>query len=480
MARAMFIAWTFCAMLVSANLVHGNDIGVNWGTQASHPLHPSIVVGMLKDNGIKKVKLFDADSWTVSALAGSGIEVMVGIPNNQLKELADSYNKAKHWVKENVTKQMHDGGVDIRYIGVGNEPFLKSYNGSHLKTTFPALKNIQKAIDEAGFGDKIKATIPLNADVYDSPSNKPSDGNFRKDIQDLMVQIVKFLQEKKSPFLVNIYPFLSLYQNTDFPVEFAFIDGATPIQDKNVQYSNVFDANFDTLVWTLKKNGVGDLKIIVGEVGWPTDGNTYGNPKYAKKFYDGFLKKMGNKKGTPLKPGPMEVYLFGLLDEDMKSIEPGDFERHWGIFRYDGQPKFPIDFSGQGHTDKMPIGAKGVIYMESKWCVLKDDVKNMTEVGPEVDFACGNSDCTSLGYGSTCNRLDSRSNVSYAFNMYYQMQDQSVEACNFNGLAEMVKQNASKGSCLFPIQIVSAGERLSLAYGASIAAGLLLSLFTLL
>jgi hypothetical protein len=367
-----------------------------------------------------------------------------------------------------------------RYIGVGNEPFLKSYNGSHLKTTFPALKNIQKAIDEAGFGDKIKATIPLNADVYDSPSNKPSDGNFRKDIQDLMVQIVKFLQEKKSPFLVNIYPFLSLYQNTDFPVDFAFIDGATPIQDKNVQYTNVFDANFDTLVWTLKKNGVGDLKIIVGEVGWPTDGNTYGNPKYAKKFYDGFLKKMGNKKGTPLKPGPMEVYLFGLLDEDMKSIEPGDFERHWGIFRYDGQPKFPIDFSGQGHTDKMPIGAKGVIYMESKWCVLKDDVKNMTVVGPEVDFACGNSDCTSLGYGSTCNRLDSRSNVSYAFNMYYQMQDQSVEACNFNGLAEMVKQNASKGSCLFPIQIVSAGERLSLAYGASIAAGLLLSLFTLL
>jgi hypothetical protein len=359
-----------------------------------------------------------------------------------------------------------------RYIGVGNEPFLKSYNGSHLKTTFPALKNIQKAIDEAGFGDKIKATIPLNADVYDSPSNKPSDGNFRKDIQDLMVQIVKFLQEKKSPFLVNIYPFLSLYQNTDFPVDFAFIDGATPIQDKNVQYTNVFDANFDTLVWTLKKNGVGDLKIIVGEVGWPTDGNTYGNPKYAKKFYDGFLKKMGNKKGTPLKPGPMEVYLFGLLDEDMKSIEPGDFERHWGIFRYDGQPKFPIDFSGQGHTDKMPIGAKGVIYMESKWCVLKDDVKNMTVVGPEVDFACGNSDCTSLGYGSTCNRLDSRSNVSYAFNMYYQMQDQSVEACNFNGLAEMVKQNASKGSCLFPIQIVSAGERLSLAYGASIAAGI--------
>lgn len=110
MAPAMFNAWTFCAMLVSANLVQG--IGVNWGSQSSHPLNPSIVVGMLKDNGIKQAKLFDADGWTVSAFAGSGIEVMVGIPNNQLKGLANDYDKAKDWVKENVTKQIND--VDIR------------------------------------------------------------------------------------------------------------------------------------------------------------------------------------------------------------------------------------------------------------------------------------------------------------------------------------------------------------------------------
>lgn len=110
MAPAMFIAWTFYAMLVSAHLVQG--IGVNWGSQSSHPLNPSIVVGMLKDNGIKQAKLFDADGWTVSAFAGSGIEVMVGIPNNQLKDLANHYGKAKDWVKDNVTKQIND--VDIR------------------------------------------------------------------------------------------------------------------------------------------------------------------------------------------------------------------------------------------------------------------------------------------------------------------------------------------------------------------------------
>lgn len=114
MAPAMFIAWTFCAMLISNNLVQG--IGVNWGSQSSHPLNPSIVVGMLKDNGIKQAKLFDADGWTVSAFAGSGIEVMVGIPNNQLKGLANDYDKAKDWVKENVTKQVKDVDIRLKYI----------------------------------------------------------------------------------------------------------------------------------------------------------------------------------------------------------------------------------------------------------------------------------------------------------------------------------------------------------------------------
>lgn len=357
---------------------------------------------------------------------------------------------------------------------------MKSYNGTHDKTTFPALKNIHKALNEAGHGNKIKVTIPLNADVYDSQSDKPSGGDFRKDIRDLMVQIVSFINENKAPFLVNIYPFLSLYSNAGFPMDFAFFDGGHPIQDKNVQYTNVFDANFDTLVWTLKKNGFENLEIIVGEVGWPTDGDKNANIKLAKRFYDGLLKKLGSKKGTPLRPGTMEVYLFGLLDEDIKSVAPGGFERHWGIFRYDGQPKFAIDFTGQGH-ETMPIGAKGVQYMDSQWCVYKADhvLKEASVVAPEIDYACSNSDCTSLGYGSSCNDLTSNGNISYAFNMYFQMQDQSVEACKFNGLAEIVQQNASTGHCLFPIQIVSAGERIGLASGARLFAGLVLSFFVL-
>lgn len=112
MARAVVLIWVASMLLASTNLALG--IGVNWGTMSSHLMLPSTVVAMLKDNRIDKVKLFDADSWTVSALAGTGIEVMVAIPNNQLTRFSDSYRNAKHWVKENVTKHLYEGGVDIR------------------------------------------------------------------------------------------------------------------------------------------------------------------------------------------------------------------------------------------------------------------------------------------------------------------------------------------------------------------------------
>ncbi|XP_038706080.1 glucan endo-1,3-beta-glucosidase 8-like [Tripterygium wilfordii] len=476
MARVAFLIWACVVVLgITATAVHG-FIGVNWGTMASHPLPPNIVVQMLKDNNINKVKLFDADSWTLSALAGTGMEVMVAIPNNMLHHISKDYDNAKDWVKENVTKHLHN--VDIRYVSVGNEPFLTSYNGSYLKTTFPALQNIQKALNAAGVGDKVKATVASNADVYESPSNVPSSGNFRPDIKEQMLQIVKFLHENNAPFVVNIYPFLSLYQSSSFPVEFAFFDGGgTPTTDKGLRYTNVFDANYDTLIWSLKKNGYPNMKIMVGEVGWPTDGDKNANVKYATKFYDGLMKKLISNKGTPLRPGKIDVYLFGLLDEDMKSIEPGMFERHWGIFRYDGKPKFPMDLTGKGNN-KMPVGAKNVHYLESQWCVLDPAATSTENIPDQINYACAHSDCTSLGY--TCNNLDAKGNVSYAFNMYFQMQDQDVQACDFNGLAKIVQQNASRGSCLFPVQIVSAGERLNLAYGVGVVAGLFLTLLALI
>jgi hypothetical protein len=197
-----------------------------------------------------------------------------------------------------------------RYVAVGNEPFLQAYNGSYLHSTLPALKNIQEALNNAGLGSKVKATVPFNSDVYYSPDSNPvpSAGDFRPELRDITIEIIQFLYTNDAPFTVNSYPFLSLYYgNGFFPVDFAFFDGSNkPVRDGDLLYTNVFDANLDTLVSALSKAGYPDTHIIVGEVGWPTDGDKNANIQNAKRFNQGLLQHALSGNGTPLRKGTLK------------------------------------------------------------------------------------------------------------------------------------------------------------------------------
>ncbi|KAL4318335.1 hypothetical protein GQ457_18G004870 [Hibiscus cannabinus] len=433
----------------------GKGIGVNWGTQASHPLPPETVVRMLRENGVQKVKLFDADYAILKALGKTGIEVMVGIPNDMLASVGGSIKAAEKWVAKNVSQHISSNNVNIRYVAVGNEPFLETYNGSYIQITLPALNNIQSALIKAGIGSQVKVTVPLNADVYVSSTNYPSGGDFRTDIFDPMLKIVKFLNDVNSPFTVNIYPFISLYSDPNFPVEYAFFDGnATPLNDGGTLYYNMFDANLDTLTHALRKNGFGNLPVIVGEIGWPTDGDRNANIEYARRFNQGLMTHISGGKGTPMRPGPIDAYLFSLIDEDEKSIDPGNFERHWGIFYFDGQVKYPLNLGTTNSGALVP--AKDVHYLEKKWCVMKPSARlDDPQVQPSVSYACGLADCTSLGYGTSCGNLDARGNISYAFNSYFQKNNQLEAACKFPNVSMITKTDPTPtvGNCKFPIMI---------------------------
>ncbi|KAM3239859.1 hypothetical protein ACQJBY_053510 [Aegilops geniculata] len=448
-AAALFVLAAL--VVVSWSAAGVGAIGANWGTQASHPLPSDTVVKMLKDNGFQKVKLFDAEDGTMSALRKSGLEVMVGIPNELLTTMANSMKAADKWVEKNVSNYLNKG-CNVRYVAVGNEPFLSTYNGSFLLTTFPALKNIQSALVKAGLGNQIKVTVPQNADVYDTATGKPSDGDFRTDIHDRILEIVKFLSDTGGVFTVNIYPFISLYIDPNFPAEYAFFDGRSqPVVDGSATYTNMFDANHDTLIWALKKNGYGNLPIVIGEIGWPTDGDMNANAQLAQRFNQGFMTHIATGQGTPMRPGPIDAYLFSLIDEDDKSIQPGNFERHWGIYTYDGIPKYQLNF---GVPNSQIKRASGVKYLDKKWCVLKPTVSLDDPKLPDtVSYACARADCTSLGYRTSCGMLDTRSNISYAYNSFYQKNDQDDVACGFSGYATTTGQDPSTGTCRFGIMI---------------------------
>ncbi|KGN60139.1 glucan endo-1,3-beta-glucosidase 5 [Cucumis sativus] len=443
-------AWGFfLALLISSAAVSSViGIGVNWGTQATHPLPPVTVVKLLQDNGIQKVKLFDADPVVLKALGKSGIEVMVGIPNDMLYSLANSMQSAENWVSKNLSSYISSGSVDIRYVAVGNEPFLKTFNGSFIGTTFPALQNVQAAIVKAGLSNRVKVTVPMNADVYQTSTGLPSGGDFRSDIRDLMLSIVKFLSDSASPFTVNIYPFISLYEDPSFPIDYAFFDGFShALNDEGRLYENVFTANYDTLVSSLQKNGFPNMSIIVGEIGWPTDGDRNANLQFAKRFSQGFISHFVSGQGTPMRPGPIDVYLFSLIDEDAKSILPGNFERHWGLFYYDGRPKYMLQMTN--NTNGL-VPASNVKYLAKKWCVLAPSASiDDPQIAPSVSYACENGDCTSLGLGTSCGTLDVRQNISYAFNSYYQIKNQLASACKFPHLSVVTAQDPSVGSCKF-------------------------------
>lgn len=344
----------------------------------------------------------------------------------------------------------------FRHVAVGNEPFLKTYKDMFSQTTFPALQNVQAALIKAGLGRDIKVTIPINADVYQSDSGVPSGGDFRPDIHDLMMKIIKFLSDNEAPLTINIYPFLSLYADSHFPVDYAFFEGsAAPVIDGQIAYTNVFEANYDTLIWALEKNGFPNVPVIVGEVGWPTDGDPNANKEYARRFNQGLIDRINQGKGTPKRPNPApEIYIFALVDEDAKSIQPGNFERHWGIFNYDGTIKYPLNLG----NNKNLTAAKGVRYLSRQWCVMRPDASTTDPNLPQsINYACSYADCTSLGYGSSCGGLDARSNASYAFNMYFQAMNQQKGSCdrfyNLSVITAIDPTPSGANSCRFEIMI---------------------------
>ncbi|KAI8543433.1 hypothetical protein RHMOL_Rhmol08G0217500 [Rhododendron molle] len=65
-------------------------------------------------NGFQKVKLFDADYDSLRALGKSGVEVMVGIPNDLLATFATSLQAAEKWVSKNVSTRISTNHVNIR------------------------------------------------------------------------------------------------------------------------------------------------------------------------------------------------------------------------------------------------------------------------------------------------------------------------------------------------------------------------------
>lgn len=296
--------------------------------------------------------------------------------------------------------------------------------------------------------------VPCSFDTFQSESGLPSRGHFRPDINKTMIELLTFLNKHHSPFFVTISPFLSYYQNKNVSLDSAlFKETARPRNDSHKIYKNSFDLSFDTLVSALSAARSPQIDIVIGQIGWPTDGAANATSSIAEVFMKALIDHVHSKSGTPLRPRnpPMETYILSLLDEDQRSLAAGNFERHWGIFTFDGQAKYHVDF-GQG-SRKM-VNAENVKYLSSKWCVVNNN-KDLSNATASASQACSVADCSALSPGGSCFNISWPGNISYAFNSYYQQHDQRSDSCDFGGLGLITTVDPSMEHCRFSVEIAT-------------------------
>ncbi|KAK1364615.1 Acidic class II 1,3-beta-glucanase [Heracleum sosnowskyi] len=344
--------------------VGAQPIGVCYGTFANSQPSAQEAVSLVQSVGIESMRFYGPDHNALQALENTDVQVILGVPNDELEYVASSQDNANQWIQGNVRIYPQ---VKFRYIVVGNgiDPMMDSTTSEFAQFLLPALQNIQTAISASGLHNTIKVTTAFDQTEILHQSLPPSQGEFRVEMLGFIVPIISFLQKNNAPILVNLHPFFDYIHHMpnnppelgsssqgkqDVRLQYALfkISKKPVLQDGPLGYTNVFDAMVDSVYSALEKTGASSLDVVVSEIGWPTaawpEANVTANIQNAATHNNGLINHV-RTRGTPKRPQKrIETYIYALFDENLKGYDD-ESQRHWGIFWNNKQAKYQINFA---------------------------------------------------------------------------------------------------------------------------------------
>lgn len=321
--------------------------GINYGRIADNLPPPESVVTLLKAARIKNIRIYDADHSVLTALKGSGIEIIIGLGNEFLRDISSAPDRALDWVNHNVHAFLP--ATRISGIAVGNE-VLGGGDPALWEALLPAVRNVHAALDRLGLADKVEVSSPHSEGVFGA-TFPPSAGAFKESLMPYMKPLLQFFSQIKSPFYINAYPFLAYKSDpAHIDLSYALFEKNPGVVDAKtgLRYDNMFEAQVDAAYTALEKAGFGKTEVIVSETGWASkgDGDEGGaSVDNARAYNLNLRKRLLKRKGTPYRPKMVaKAYVFALFNEDSK---PGPTsERNFGLFKPDGSVAYSIGFTG--------------------------------------------------------------------------------------------------------------------------------------
>ncbi|KAJ0264194.1 Glucan endo-1,3-beta-D-glucosidase [Hirschfeldia incana] len=322
--------------------------GVNYGRIADNLPSPLAVVTLLKAAKIRNIRIYDADHSVLRAFRNTGIEIIVGLGNEFLKDISVGEDRAMNWVKENVEPFIRSG-TKISGIAVGNE-ILGGTTIELWEVLLPAAKNVYYALRRLGLHTMVEVSSPHSEAVF-ANSYPPSSCTFRDDVVPFMKPLLAFFWQIGSPFYINAYPFLAYKSDSShIDLNYAHFEHSDGIYDAKTKlhYDNMFDSMVDASYAALEKAGFPKMPVIVSETGWASKGDADeagATVENARTYNRNLIKRLKKRKGTPYRPNMLaRAYVFALFNENLK---PGPTsERNFGLFKPDGSIAYDIGFTG--------------------------------------------------------------------------------------------------------------------------------------